>query len=341
MENQAYISLVLCYLWKMEGKYMSYIDLHCDTLGQAFLKQKNTITVMPEDMVDINRLEKAKVLAQFFAIFLLPPGEEKPDDDEYINTLVQVLHDTIRENPDKIAMAHNVKEMELNCADGKTSAFLTIEDGRSVDGKIEKLEKYYDMGVRLITLTWNFENCFGSPNSLDPNVMKKGLTTFGKEGVKRMEELGMLVDVSHLSDGGFYDVADILSGPFVASHSNCRELANHPRNLTNDMIRVLANKGGVSGINFFHKFLNNNHEEGYSNINDMIRHINHMVRYGGEDIVAIGTDFDGISGVKYDIKSPDQMYLLFDALKKEGYSERQIDKFAYENALRVMKDVIK
>ena len=324
-----------------EEQYMSYIDLHCDTLGQAFLKKKSTITVMPEDMVDIERLEKAKVLAQFFAIFLLPPGEEKPDDDEYINTLVQVLHNTIKENPDKIAMAHNVKEMELNHAAGKISAFLTIEDGRSVEGKMEKLEKYYDMGIRLITLTWNFENCFGSPNSMDPNVMKKGLTAFGKDGIKRMEELGMLVDVSHLSDGGFYDVADVLSGPFIASHSNCRELANHPRNLTNDMIRVLANKGGVSGINFFHKFLSDKYEEGYSKIEDMIRHINHMVRYGGEDIVAIGTDFDGITGDRYDIQSPDEMYLLFDALKKAGYSERQIDKFRYGNALRVMNEVLK
>ena len=320
---------------------MSYIDLHCDTLGQAFLKEKNTITVMPEDMVDIKRLEKAKVLAQFFAIFLLPPEEEKPDDDEYINALVQVLHNTIKENPDKIAMAHNVKELELNHAAGKTSAFLTIEDGRSVEGKMEKLEKYYNMGIRLITLTWNFENCFGSPNSMDPNVMKKGLTAFGKEGVKRMEELGMIVDVSHLSDGGFYDVADILSGPFVASHSNCRELANHPRNMTNDMIRVLANKGGVSGINFFHKFLGDKYEDSYSSIPDMIRHINHMVRYGGEDIVAIGTDFDGITGDRYDIQSPDEMYLLFDALKKAGYSERQIDKFRYGNALRVMNEVLK
>lgn len=326
---------------------MKYIDLHCDTLSLAFLKGKNSISVMSEDMVDVERLYKANAMAQFCAIFMLPDDEVPPEgivipgDDEYIEKLVQIMHNTIEENPDKIALARNVAEMEANQKAGKVSAFLTIEDGRSVDGKMEKLEKYFDMGVRLMTLTWNFDNCFGAPSSKDAEAMKKGLTPFGKEAVKRMEELGMLVDVSHLSDGGFYDVVDILKVPFVASHSNCRELCNHQRNLTNDMIRNLAEKGGVSGINFFGRFLNDKQESVDSRICDMVAHINHFVRYGGEDVIAIGTDFDGITGEHFAIKSPVQMELLFEALKKEGYTERQIEKFAYGNALRVMCDVLK
>lgn len=326
---------------------MQYIDLHCDTLAQAFLKGKQSISVMPEDMVDIDRLHKAGVLAQFFAIFILPPGEEErtgvkiPGDDEYIESLIQIMNHTIEENPGKIALARNVSEMETNRKAGKISAFLTLEDGRSVDGRIDKLEKYYEMGIRLISLTWNFENCFGAPNSTDAEIMRRGLTPFGKVAVQKMEELGMLVDVSHLSDGGFYDVADLLKGPFVASHSNCRELAGHPRNLTNDMIRILAEKGGVAGINFFAKFLNDKQSGMDSRIADMVAHVNHMMKYGGEDVVALGTDFDGISGDHFDVGNPLQMELLFDALKKEGYSERQLDKFAYENALRVMKEVLR
>lgn len=326
---------------------MKYIDLHCDTLSLAFLKGKDSVTVMPEGMADVERLHKANVLAQFFAIFMLPEEEAAPEgivipgDDEYIEKLVRILHNTVGENPDKIALARNALEMEVNVKMNKVSAFLTIEDGRSVEGNMEKLEKYYDMGIRLISLTWNSENCFGSPNSTDAETMRKGLTPFGKEAVRRMEEMGMLVDVSHLSDGGFQDVADILHKPFVASHSNCREITGHPRNLTNEMIRTLADKGGVSGINFFGRFLNDKRVNVESRICDMVMHINHLVKYGGEDVVAIGSDFDGISGDTFDVKSPLQMELLFDTMKKEGYTERQIEKFAYGNAVRVIRDVLK
>lgn len=326
---------------------MQYIDLHCDTLAQAYLKDRKSMTSMPGDMVDVERLKMGNALAQFFAIFLLPPGEEKmingriPTDDEYIQALVEIMHNTVNENPDAIGLVKAMKDFEENQRNGKASAILTIEDGRSVDGKMEKLEKYYDMGIRLISLLWNAENCFGAPTSTNPEIMKKGLTTFGRDAVARMDELGMIVDVSHLSDGGFYDVADICKGPFVASHSNCREIKNHPRNLTNDMIKVLANKGGVAGINFFGFFLNDKPAPFESRLEDMVAHIKHLYRYGGEDCIAIGTDFDGIQGEHFDVGSPDQMYHLFDGLGKAGFSSSQIEKIAYGNALRVMKSVLK
>lgn len=319
---------------------MGYIDLHCDTLAKAFVNGEKSIYRLPENMVDVERLYHANALAQFFAIFLLPNGEQKISDDRYIESLIQILKTTIEEHPDKIGFAKNLKDLKKNQEARKVSAFLTLEDGRSVDGNMEKLEKYYDMGIRLISLTWNFENCWGAPNSVDTNIMQRGLTSFGKEAVKRMEELGMFVDVSHLSDGGFYDVADICKGPFVASHSNCRELTGVPRNLTNDMIRVIAEKGGVCGINFFGKFLSEENGD-ESRICDMVAHINHMINYGGEDIVAIGSDFDGISGNKFEVADPLQMEKLCYALEKEGYSQRQIEKFTYGNAMRVIGDVLR
>lgn len=326
---------------------MRYIDLHSDTLAKAFIEGKNTITNMPNCMVDVERLYKVGAGAQFFAMFLPQPGDEEhfgvkyPSDDEYISSLASILRNTIQENPQKIAFAKNVDEMMKNQEEGKVSAFLTIEDGRSVDGKMEKIDQYYDLGVRLISLTWNYNNCFGAANSKDEEQMKTGLTCFGKEAISHMKELGMLVDVSHLSDGGFYDVADVLNSPFVASHSNCRELCNHPRNMTNEMIRMLSNKGGVAGLNFYAHFLKPVVDSADSRVVDMIAHVNHMYQFGGEDVIAIGTDFDGISGDNFDIDCPTKMYLLFDALKKAGYSERQIDKFAFGNASRVMKDVLK
>lgn len=140
---------------------------------------------------------------------------------------------------------------------------LTVEDGRMVNGSFDRLEQLAKTGVRAIALTWNFENCFGAPNSRDPKIMSKGLSAFGKEAIEAMNELGILVDVSHLSDGGFYDVAKISKKPFVATHSDCRALAAHPRNLTDDMIRLLAQKGGVSGINFAPAFLDDTQGKQY------------------------------------------------------------------------------
>ena len=146
--------------------------------------------------------------------------------------------------------------------------------------------------------------------------------------------------MSHLSDGGFYDVAKISKKPFVATHSDCRALAAHPRNLTDEMIRILAEKGGVSGINFAPAFLDDTPGNEESRVSDMVRHVKHFIEVGGEDCVGIGTDFDGIRG-HLEVGEPGQLALLFDALENAGITPRQIDKIASGNVLRVMKEVMK
>ena len=325
---------------------MKYIDLHCDTLSQALIRQKNDIYELPETMIDIKRLTEGGVLAQFFAIFMPPVGAEKmlgrplPGDDEYIQLLCEILDNSIRTHSEVIAKAGNAKDMEENRKVGKISAFLTLEDGRSLDGSIAKLEYYARLGIRLISLTWNAPNCIGFPNSRDSRLMENGLTPFGKEAVERMEELGLIVDVSHLSDGGFQDVAEVCKGPFVASHSNCRELCPHPRNLTDDMIRTLAEHGGVAGLNFGPEFLNGDTAKGESRLEEMTAHIRHMIVWGGEDCVAIGTDFDGIKGA-FEIKSPKEMPILFQHLEKAGFTKSQIEKLAFRNAERVIREIMK
>src|SRR5699024_10224559 len=206
--------------------------------------------------VDFNRLKEANALAQFFAIYL--PDEETfrlmgidpIPDDEYIIKSANILKKSVEGNSDTVAMAYNADDILKNNRENKILAILTIEDGRSVDGKLEKIDTYYDLGIRLITLTWNYENSIGYPNSDDPEKMKRGLKPFGMEAVEYMNEIGIIVDVSHLSDGGFYDLAKISKKPFMASHSNARSLSPHPRNLTDDMLRILGEKGGVAGLNF-------------------------------------------------------------------------------------------
>ena len=204
---------------------------------------------------------------------------------------------------------------------------------------MERIDKLYQMGVRLITLTWNDDNCFGHSHAKDAGRMQLGLTPFGKEAVTYMTERGILVDVSHLSDGGFYDVAELVKGPFVASHSNCRELAPATRNLTDDMIRILAEHGGVCGLNFYPPFLNTDPVDKVSRIERMCEHVKHLVNVGGIECVGIGTDFDGIEG-NLEIADCMEMEKLFDALQKTGFSEDALEKIAYKNVERVIREVM-
>ena len=320
---------------------MKFIDMHCDSLPAARRAGK-TVDDCPEIMVDLKRLQKAGAMAQFFAMFLPPPeGLKKQGIDE--ETLIAELHGNYSRSLEKFdgaAAARNVGEMDENFRNGRVSAFLTIEDGRCVNGKLENIRRFYDMGVRLITLTWNFENCLGAPNSFDPAIMEKGLTDFGKEAVEYMNELGMLVDVSHLSDGGFWDVAKVSKKPFVASHSNCRVLSPHPRNLTDEMLRTLGDRGGVTGVNIVAGFLDADIYSMKSTVSRMADHVMHVIDTAGLETAALGTDWDGTGG-EIELNSPEKMQLLFDELSRRGLSDDSIEKIAWKNARRVMADVMK
>ncbi len=153
-----------------------------------------------------------------------------------------------------------------------------------------------------------------------------------------MNTLGMIIDVSHLSDGGFYDVARYSKKPFVASHSNSRTICNHSRNLTDDMIRTLSEKGGLTGINFEKTFLLQGGSK--SSVKDMVKHINHIRNIGGIDVIGLGSDFDGIDPKNLEIRSMGEIDKLIIELQREGYHDSDIEKILYKNALRVIKEVL-
>ncbi len=338
-----------------------YIDFHCDTLMLTAKRDfSDDLYDNKKTAVDFRRMKEGGQSAQFFAIFMDTKERMEemnvkfPSDEDYIAGRLESAKENLSRHLDLAALATNYETLKKNQSEGKLSMFLTFEEGRVLDNSLDKLKYYYDEGIRLITLTWNYENCLGFPNSHDSEKMNKGLKPFGRDTVVRMKELGMLVDVSHLSDGGFWDVAKLLDTPFIASHSNCRDLDFHPRNLTDDMLREIANHGGVVGLNFAPSFLNqsqipdavkkwNGYDKRniivYSRISDMIRHLDHMKDIGGEEIVALGSDLDGIGG-ELEISSPLDFDKLFNALKKSGWSEEQIDKLAYKNAERIIKDVL-
>jgi membrane dipeptidase len=314
-----------------------YIDMHCDSLLKGI--EDNRLYDRPGNMLDICRMASADQGAQFFAVFFPPkPMLPATSDDELFERARTLLLETAAAHPGVLRMAFNAADIKAHMSDGLISAVLTVEDGRAVRGDMTRLRRFYESGVRAMALTWNGPNCFGYPNSADDADMRLGLTDFGKEAIAEMNAMGMLVDVSHLSDGGFWDVAALSEKPFVATHSNCRALCGHQRNLTDEMIRALAKKGGVAGINFHPVFLasDGKHE---SRVEDLCRHVLHFIDIGGEDCVGLGTDFDGIDGT-FEIGRPTEMTKLFDALFQTGVTERQLEKFAFGNVLRVMSDTL-
>lgn len=313
---------------------MTIIDFHCDTI-MKLMDKRGDLNLRANNLnVDICKLKKAKSLAQFFALFV--EMDRVADPLEYCLLMVDKFYEEIEKNSRDIALATNYHDFMDNMNKNIISAFLTIEEGGVLKGKIEQLRNFYRLGVRLITLTWNFPNEIGFP-SKDEKDRDKGLTDFGLQVISEMNTLGMIIDVSHLSDGGFYDVAKHSKKPFVASHSNARAITNHSRNLTDDMIRTLAEKGGLMGINFEKHFLGHNE---LSRVEDMTCHIAHIKKVGGIDCIAIGTDFDGISNKGLEIGNIGEIDKLSMALSKKSFSEEEIEKIFYKNAIRLIKDVL-
>lgn len=322
---------------------MKIIDMHCDTMGCAIAVSDGKVGLAKNNgQIDIEKLKKGNSLAQFFAIFI--PTHQNAEKKgltlapyDFYKMVLNVYHKEMEKNKADIAPALNYDNIMKNKAEGKISSILTIEDGVPLEGDMKRLHEFYNDGVRLISLTWNYENSVGFPNSRTPELMAKGLKPFGIEVIKEMNNLGMIVDVSHLSDGGFWDVVNNTNKPFVASHSCCRALCNHPRNLTDEMLKTLGNRGGVVGINFCASFLNE--DANYTDIDSVVRHMIYIKDKAGIDALGFGSDFDGI-GSKLEFVDYSGMPLIVNALTKH-FTDDEIDKICNGNMLRVIKETMK
>lgn len=316
---------------------MKVIDFHCDTMLQIMESKGEAGLDKNDFQVDVQKLQQGEVSAQFFALFFeLDIIQEKGRSPfEYTMEMLEVFEEEMMKNAKKIALAKGINELEKNEEAGKISAFLTIEEGEAIEGSFNKLSEFYQRGVRLITLTWNHENQIGFPNIQYKN-RDRGLKPFGKEVIEAMNDLGMLIDVSHLSDGGFWDVAKISKQPFIASHSNARSVRTHPRNLSDEMLKALGNAGGVTGLNFAHYFLGT---EPISKIDGMIRHMKHITNVAGTDALVLGTDFDGISST-LEIENIGEIQQLLSAMEKAGFSSTEIEKISHRNAERMIREVL-
>ncbi|CUP65624.1 dipeptidase [Clostridium baratii] len=308
---------------------MKYIDLHCDT---AYRMIKENLSINDDACkVNIEKLKKGGALAQTFAFFV--DLEEEKDPYDAFTSMYNNFIKEVDKNKDKIEIVRNRDELKQCNNNGKIGAFLSIEEGEVLKGDVSKVLDVYEKGIRMLTLTWNYENSIGYPN-VNFKYKDKGLKEKGIEIVNEMERVGIIPDCSHLSDGGFYDLSKICKKPFIATHSNARAIKNHPRNLTDDMIKILSNKGGVMGLNFCSDFVA---EDEVTKVLKIAKHAKHIKNVGGIDVLSIGSDFDGIEN-EVEIKDTSEMDKLYYGLKKEGFTDDDIEKVFYKNIIRVLKE---
>ena len=328
---------------------MKAADMHCDTIGRLYqaAKRGEEAKLRENDFhLDLMKMAKGDYLLQNFAMFV--PLNETENPFETAMEMIDLYYEELKKNQDLICPVYSFQDIVDNQANGKMSAMLTLEEGQVINGKLSLLRDFYRIGVRMMTLTWNFGNMLGEPNLIMDGEKPlfhernpKGLTPLGIEAVQEMERIGIIVDVSHLSDGGFWDVFRHTNKPFVASHSNAYALCPVCRNLTDDMIQALGDRGGVMGLNYLDEFLT----EAYQTVSEeelleiMADHVFHMRDVGGIEVCALGSDYDGIAGNK---ALPDGSYMerLWEKLRQRGLSENELEKVFFRNVLRVYREIL-
>ena len=303
---------------------MRVFDLHCDTLYRAVTESGNFNYNKFEISVD-----KASYLDEWIQCFAL----WIPDDMSSYD--IQPLFDKAYKFLNNQCKEHNIyccKDFtEVNNPSAR-KCFFTVENGRILQGNLENIKKLSDYNVKILTLTWNSDNEIASGALSSSNF---GLTNFGKRAVKELEKNKIIIDVSHLSEKAFYDVAEMASKPFIATHSNSKTITSHIRNLSDDQFNIIKSIGGIVGINFHNSFLNN--REDNASIDDIIKHTEYFLSLGGENTISIGTDFDG-GKLPKDIKGIETIGEIYNRFLQKNYSETLLDKIFFKNAYNLCQN---
>lgn len=305
---------------------MQIIDTHSDTLTEIFNKKENLYENCLH--IDIKRMKKYSSYCQFFACFTEP--ENKENAKGYALSAFSYFKDEILKNHEYIGLAKNFKEYcDLKNA-GKIAAFFSMENADAIED-ISDVDLFYDLGVRLMSLTWNFDNNLASGVLGDRT---RGVTDFGKRIIKRMEEKNIILDVSHLNEKSFWDVSDISNNTFIASHSNAYSICDNPRNLTDEQFLEIKARDGFVGINFYPLFITG---EKRAKISDILKMIEYFLSLGGENIIGFGCDFDGVDYLPDGILGVESMEKVFNEMAKIGYSKELMDKIAHKNFQKIIK----
>ena len=349
------------------------IDSHIDTVQRVLVMGEDLGKRWDVGHVDLPRLREGGTHAPFFALWVPVyfPGAEAVRRTLDLRDAMQSM---LNAHPDQMELATTAADIRRIVKQRKIAVFLTVEGGHTIDDDLRVLRMYYQLGIRSMTLTHSRNNNWA--DSATDKPAHNGLTDFGKEVVREMNRLGMLVDVSHVADKTFYDTLAITTKPVIVSHSSMRALSDVPRNISDEMLWALAKNGGVVGISFGEGFVNPADAEALrsaietettaplmtgralddyaaedvrklfgtrvkvaATVEDVANHIDHAVKIAGIDHVGIGSDYDGVSGPPNGLDDVSRMPALIDVLLERGYAERDVKKILGENYLRVICEV--
>ncbi|MCW4036752.1 MAG: dipeptidase [Candidatus Bathyarchaeota archaeon] len=315
------------------------VDTHCDTLGH-FLRQswprrppRKLGERSDQGHIDLPRLVEGGVTCQTFAMYT---GNKAIVPEATLRALqmVDVFYSEIEAN-DGIVSVTTSDEIVAAKEEGKAAGLLSMEGAEPLMGDIGLLRVFYKLGVRMLSFAWNYRTPFA--DGLNAKRAESKLPDLGVQALEEMGRLGMVFDVSHLSDSNFLDVAEVMKGPFIASHSNCRDVCDHPRNLTDDMIRALADHGGVMRMNFAPAFVAKEN----ATVENVVDHIDHIVDLVGPEYVGLGSDFDGIGQPPAGLEDVSRMPNITRVLVKREYSDDDILDILGGNHMRVFKEVLR
>lgn len=310
---------------------MFFIDGHCDTLSRALDYNKE---LDENDLqISLNRITQNGGGIQVMASFV-EPSYLKGEDGGF-NRCMEIIkkfekykkNDILIKNKDELITAINNKQ---------TRVILSIENGSAISNNLENVDYFYNKGVRIMSVTWNDDNELGSGCKCK---IDKGLTKLGHEYIRKLNELNIIVDVSHLSVKGFWNVIDISLKPVIATHSNVFEICNHPRNLKDNQIKAIAKSGGIIGICYYTEFLNSSKK---ANVEDIVKHIKYIKNIVGIDYVGLGSDFDGIDDDKVatGVENISKISSIVTELKKQKFSDGEIEKIMSTNWSNVLKKIL-
>lgn len=315
-------------------------DMHCDTIYKIRQERQKGREVHLRDSgelcVNLKKMQQGKYLVQNFAIYI----DLKEHEDPYENAmeLVTLFEQEMEQNKELIRPVTSYAEILENQKAGVLSAMLTLEEGGMCMGEIERLHEFYTHGARMMALSWNYENELCYSAAMADGASGFGLKKRGFEFLEEMEAIGMIPDVSHLSDEGFWDLLKVCKKPFAASHSNARSVCGHRRNLTDEMLHQLGEHGGVAGLNFYPEFLGEDLER-EACLDALAKHACHMMQKGGAACVGLGSDFDGFTGDGRPADASDIDDLVW-ALHRAGMTEEETEGILYRNVMNFYKEVL-
>jgi membrane dipeptidase len=308
-------------------------DAHCDTILDVLKGKRRLAERSSEGQIDLPKLHEGNVSAQVFAVWT--PPERYADALKYGMEAADAFLEEVEDNDDLIS-ATTVDDLDFAFSTGKVAGILGMEGAEPLKGSISVLRDFYRLGLRLLTLTWNFRN--EAADGVKESITRGGLTRFGRDLVAACNDLGIILDVSHLSPAGVEDVLALSSKPIIASHSNAKALCNHPRNLTDEQIKAIASTGGAIGVTFVPAFLRKDKEN--ASVSDVLDHIDYITKLVGAEHVMLGSDFDGMGEtVPKGLEDASKLPALTEGLVERGYNEDEIKTILGLNFRRVFAEV--